>query len=129
MNQTLKHQGSYKTVARLFSQMKEQRIRLGIVAVSIVIYIGLSIYNPMYSALVIDHLWQSIQAAWNNGTPFSITWTNMRRELTQLSIQYLFAWIFYYLQSYLMANVAESLNLELRNQIARKLNRLPLRFF
>ena len=28
-----------------------------------------------------------------------------------------------------MANVAESLNLELRNQIARKLNRLPLRFF
>ena len=129
MNQTLKHQGSYKTVARLFSQMKEQRIRLGIVAVSIVIYIGLSIYNPMYSALVIDHLWQSIQAAWNNGTPFSITWTNMGRELTQLSIQYLFTWIFYYLQSYLMANVAESLNLELRNQIARKLNRLPLRFF
>lgn len=28
-----------------------------------------------------------------------------------------------------MANVAESLNLNLRNQIARKLNRLPLRFF
>ena len=28
-----------------------------------------------------------------------------------------------------MANVAENLNLELRNQIARKLNRLPLRFF
>ena len=28
-----------------------------------------------------------------------------------------------------MANVAESLNLELRNQIAQKLNRLPLRFF
>lgn len=28
-----------------------------------------------------------------------------------------------------MASVAESLNLELRNQIARKLNHLPLRFF
>lgn len=28
-----------------------------------------------------------------------------------------------------MANVAESLNLELRGEIARKLNRLPLRFF
>ncbi len=53
----------------------------------------------------------------------------MGRELTQLSIQYLFTWIFYYLQSYLMASVAESLNLELRNQIARKLNRLPLRFY
>lgn len=73
----------------------------------------------MYSALVIDHLWQSIQAAWNDGTPFSITWANMGRELTQLTVQYFFTWIFYYLQSYLMASVAESLNLELRNQIAR----------
>ena len=98
------------------------------VAVSIIIYVGLSIYTPMYSAQVIDHLWQSIQAAWKEGVPFAITWTNMGRELTQLSVQYFFTWIFYYLQSWLMANVAESLNLELRRQIARKLNRLPLRF-
>ena len=78
---------------------------------------------------MIDHLWQNIQAAWRDGTPFAITWTNMGRELFQLSVQYFFTWIFYYLQSYLMANVAEHLNLELRNQIAHKLNRLPLRFF
>ena len=129
MNQTTRNAGSRSTVVRLFSQLKGQRVRLTVVAVSIVIYIALSIYNPMYSALVIDHLWQSIQAAWRDGTPFAITWTNMGRELIQLSAQYFFTWIFYYLQSYLMANVAESLNLELRNQIARKLNRLPLRFF
>ncbi len=129
MNQTIKKQNSQGTITRLFSQIKGQHVRLTVVAVSIVIYIGLSIYNPMYSALVIDHLWQSIQAAWNDGTPFSITWTNMGRELTQLTVQYFFTWIFYYLQSYLMANVAENLNLELRTQIAHKLNRLPLRFF
>lgn len=129
MSQAMKHQNGQSTVARLFSQLKGQRIRLAVVAVSILIYVGLSIYTPMFSAVVIDHLWQSIQAAWNDGVPFSITWTNMGQELTQLSIQYFFTWIFYYLQSYLMANVAESLNLELRNQIARKLNRLPLRFF
>ena len=126
MNQTRKKQS---TVVRLFSQLKGQRIRLTVVAVSIIIYIGLSIYNPMYSALVIDHLWQSIQAAWSEGIPFAVTWTNMGRELTQLTVQYFFTWIFYYLQSYLMANVAENLNLELRNQIAGKLNRLPLRLF
>ena len=126
MNQTRKKQS---TVVRLFSQLKGQRLRLTVVAVSIIIYIGLSIYNPMYSALVIDHLWQSIQAAWSEGVPFAVTWTNMGRELTQLTVQYFFTWIFYYLQSYLMANVAENLNLELRNQIAGKLNRLPLRFF
>ena len=129
MNQTRYSQKQKSTVVRLFSQLKGQKGRLTIVAVSIVIYIGLSIWNPMFSARVIDHLWQSIQAAWRNGTPFSVTWTNMGPELVQLSVQYALTWIFYYLQSYLMASVAESLNLELRSQIARKLNRLPLRFF
>lgn len=33
------------------------------------------------------------------------------------------------MQSYLMASVAESLNLDLRNEIAVKLNKLPLKFF
>ena len=129
MNQTLKKRKPQSTIVRLFSHLKGQRIRLSVVAVSIVIYVGLSIYTPMYSALVIDHLWQSVQAAWSNGTPFAITWTNMGQELTRLSVQYFFTWIFYYLQSWLMANVAESLNLELRRKIAHKPNRLPLRFF
>ena len=126
MSQTVKKQN---TVIHLFRQLKGQRVRLTVVGVSIVIYVALSIYNPMFSALVIDHLWQSIQLAWNEGIPFAITWTNMGAELVQLSVQYFLTWIFYYLQSYLMANVAENLNLELRSQIARKLNRLPLRFF
>ena len=129
MSRTRYNQKQQSTVVRLFSQLKGQKVRLTVVAVSIVIYIGLSIWNPMFSAQVIDHLWQSIQAAWKDGTPFSITWTNMGPELVQLSVQYALTWIFYYLQSYLMASVAESLNLELRCQIARKLNRLPLRFF
>lgn len=117
------------TVLRLARQLKGQWVRLTVVAVSIVIYVALSIYNPMYSALVVDNLWQSIQAAWNGGYSFSITRDNMGWELTLLAVLYFFTWIFYYLQSYLMASVAESLNLNLRRQIAQKLNRLPLRFF
>lgn len=117
------------TVIRLFSNLREQRVRLTVVAVSIIIYVALSIWNPMYSAIVIDHLWNSIQSSWQNGTAFTITWDNMGRELVQLSVQYLFTWLFYYLQSYLMANVAESLVLNLRKQVSAKLNRLPLRFF
>ena len=121
-------QDTRSTVVRLFSQLHGQRVRLTVVALSIVIYVALSIWNPMYSAIVIDHLWQSVQAAWNAGTPFSVTAT-MGRELIQLTVQYLFTWLFYYLQSWLMASVAESLTLELRSQVARKLTRLPLRFF
>ena len=121
-------QNTKSTVVRLCGHLHGQRVRLTVVALSIVIYVALSIWNPMYSAIVIDHLWQSVQAAWHAGTPFSVTGT-MGRELVQLTVQYLFTWLFYYLQSYLMANVAESLVLEQRSQISRKLNRLPLRFF
>ena len=102
---------AWDTAKRLCRQLKGQRVRLGIVGISIIIYIGLSIWNPMYSAIVIDHLWQSIQAAISKGTPFSITWENMGAELTQLSVQYFLTWIFYYLQSFLMASVAENLTL------------------
>ena len=116
------------TVTRLFGYLHGQRVRLTVVCISIVIYVALSIWNPMYSAIVIDHLWQSVQAAWQAGTPFSVTGA-MGRELVQLTLQYLCTWLFYYLQSYLMANVAESLVLALRSQIAQKLHRLPLRFF
>ena len=60
MKQTKKQ----NTVLRLFSYLHDQRIRLTVVVVSILIYVGLSIWNPMYSAVVIDHLWIRIQAAW-----------------------------------------------------------------
>ena len=53
----------------------------------------------------------------------------MGRELFWLAVQYFLMWLFYFLQSYLMANVADMLVMGLRRQVAAKLNRLPLRFF
>lgn len=124
-----KAQNVWKTTARLAGRLHGQRVRLTVVGISIIIYVGLSIWNPVYSAKVIDQLWTNIQAAWKSGTPFSITWGHMGRELFQLTVQYFFTWIFYYLQSYLMANVAETLTCTQRTEISCKLNRLPLRFF
>ena len=119
---------SQSTAVRLLGHLRGQRARLTVVAVSIVAYVALSIWNPMYSAVVIDHLWQQVQAAWQTGQPFSLTGP-LGWELLRLTGQYLLSWVFYYLQAYLMASVAESLVLSLRTQVARKLNRLPLRFF
>lgn len=117
------------TALRLFKEFRGQRVRLTVICMSIVIYVGLSIWLPMYSAIVIDHLWQSIKNGWKSGTVFLITWNNMGFELFWLAIQYFFMWLFYFLQSYLMANVADTLVMDLRRQVAAKLNRLPLRFF
>ncbi len=117
------------TAVRLFMQFQGQRVRLTIICISIIFYVGLTIWTPMYSALVIDHLWQSIKAGWDSNIPFRITWNNMGQELMWLAIQYFFMWLFYFMQSYLMANVADTLVMNLRKQVAVKLNRLPLRFF
>lgn len=122
-------QNTKDTILRLFHQLKNQRIRLTIVGISICIYIILSIWTPFRSAVVIDKLWQSIKAAKAQEIVFSITWDNVGKDLTILSIQYLFTWFFYYIQSFLMASVADTLTLSLRRQIAVKLNLLPFRFF
>lgn len=117
------------TALRLFRQFRGQRLRLTIICISIIFYVGLTIWTPMYSAIVIDHLWQSIKSGWDNNIAFQITWDNMGQELLLLALQYFFTWLFYFLQSYLMANVADTLVMDLRKQVAEKLNHLPLRFF
>lgn len=40
MNRTMKKQNNRSTVARLFSQLKGQRIRLTVVAFSILVYVA-----------------------------------------------------------------------------------------
>ena len=117
------------TVKRLASQLAGQRVRLGIVGASIVIYTVLTVYAPIKSAVVIDLLWEAVQPSLATGAPFVLEATPLFGELVQLAVIYLATWLFYYLQSCLMASVAETLVLSLRNQVAAKLNRLPLRFF
>ena len=51
-----KAQNVWKTTARLAGRLHGQRVRLTVVGISIIIYVGLSIWNPVYSAKVIDLL-------------------------------------------------------------------------
>ena len=118
-----------KTVLRLCSYLKPQSLRLSIVGISIILYTILSIYAPFKSAQVIDAILQNVTSSQNANTTFTIQWQTLGKSLLSLSILYLFTWLFYYLQSFLMASVADKLTLTLRKQIASKLNVLPLRFF
>lgn len=118
-----------KTARRLFGQLKNQRIRLTLVAVCIVFYVILNVYTPYYSAIVIDHLMSAIRTAIENGTGFHLEWASLGKEMLLLSVMYLLLAAFYHCQGYLMASVAERLILTLRQSISHKLNKLPLRFF
>lgn len=120
-----------QTAWRLFSQLANQRVRLAIVGVSILLYTVFHIGAPMYSAIVVDAIWDAVRLSWSNGTAFAMNWHSggLGRHVATLAILYLGEWGFYYLQVYLMASVAENLNLTLRSQVSAKIQRLPLRFF
>ena len=49
------------TVRRLWKAMGRQRLRLVIVAVSVIFYTVLSVAAPVYSAGIVDLLWREIR--------------------------------------------------------------------
>ena len=117
------------TVRRLWKAMGRQRIRLIIVAVSVVFYTVLSVAAPVYSAGIVDLLWREICSAITDGTAFRVTWEHGFFNDTATTEIYTATGILYTFQSFVMASFAERLSLELRTQISRKLDRLPLSFF
>ncbi|HJA66626.1 multidrug ABC transporter ATP-binding protein [Lachnoclostridium sp. An169] len=118
-----------KTVARLWNTMGRQRIRLIIVFISVIFYTILSVAAPVYSAGIVDLLWREIREAVSGESPFQVTWEHGGREILILFAIYTATGIFYTFQSFLMASFAERLSLELRTQISRKLDRLPLSYY
>lgn len=119
----------WQTLKRMWRSVAEQHKRLAVVLVSVVLYTSLSIIAPLYSAHIIDLLWNNIKETITTGAAFQVTWTTGGRDIVFLLLIYLAAALFYTLQSLLMASFAEKLSLRLRTEISQKLNRLPLSFF
>lgn len=117
------------TAKRLWGQLKNQKLRLTAVFICIVIYVILTVFTPYYSAGIIDNLFENIKLAQINGTPFHMPWDTLGKGMLSICIMYALTGIFYFLQGYLMADVAENLILTLRRQVSNKLNKLPLSFF
>ncbi|MDO4265009.1 MAG: ABC transporter ATP-binding protein [Eubacteriales bacterium] len=120
---------AWPTVKRLWTSVNDQHRRLAIVLVSVILYTLLSIAAPLYSAQIVDLLWNKIREAFSGGQFFHITWADGGRDIWFLLLIYLATAFFYTLQSYLMASFAEKLSLRLRTDISKKLNRLPLAYF
>lgn len=117
------------TLKRLVLSIKDEYRRLLIVIVSIIFYTALSIIAPLYSAKIIDLLWNSIQIAIQDGTKFSITWEQGGADICILLAIYIATTILYVLQKFMMTSFSERLSLKLRKQISNKLNVLPLSYF
>ena len=118
-----------KTARRLFGQLKNQKIRLIIVILSVIITTALNIITPYYSADVMDSLVAAVKTVIEQGSRFTILWEPLGRQLVVITVMYAAMTGFYFFQSFLMASVAEKLILTLREQISGKIHKLPLKFF
>ncbi|MEY8437562.1 ABC transporter ATP-binding protein [Atopobiaceae bacterium 24-176] len=119
----------FSVAARLFGQLGPQRPRLMAVIVLRVLYLVTFIWGPFQSAIAVNDLWAAVQPALAGEGPFTIVWDPLGESLALLTLLYVLQVILYWASVQLMASVAETLNLQLRESIAAKLNRLPLRFF
>lgn len=118
-----------KTLKRLWQSSKKQHGRLYLVFASVVFYTLFSMISPLYSAYLVDFIWNGVKEAFESGQTFHFTWQNGGVQLLTMFMFYFMAWLFYTLQNFLMAGFAEKLNLSLREQISVKLCRLPLSYF
>ena len=117
------------TARRLWEAAAGMRWRLVVAALSAVGNVVFSLAAPAYSAYLLDLLWGRIQAMFERGEGFVVTMETGGREIVIYLVIWTIAWVFYTVQAMVMSSFAERLNLSLRNRIAAKLERLPLRYY
>ena len=117
------------TARRLWRAAGRERWRLAVATVSSVFYVVFSLAAPAYSAGLVDLLWSNIQAAEAAGETYVVTLSNGGMQILAFLGLWTLAWVFYSIQTLVMASFAERLNLNLRQQISSKIARLPLSYF
>ena len=124
-----KAKDSKKTAFRLMKRLAQQKWKLLVVLVGIVISSALMLLTPKVMGAAIDQLWGGIKAAADTGGKFAVNFETMGVILFVLLCLYLLDSLFSYIQQNTMASVSQTLSLRLRKEISEKLNRLPLRYF
>lgn len=127
--EALETKNTRKTVLRFLQSVGRQRMRLIIVLLSVAVYSAANIFAPLYSASVVDLIWNRIKELRAAGEAFHITWEYGGEQILLLLLIYLASGAFYILQNFLMSSFAERLSYQLRSEVAEKLHRLPLSFY
>ena len=117
------------TAMRIWNAAAGQRWRLVLMSVFAVTYVTLQLGAVSYSAGLIDLLWGNIQECFARGESYIVAFENGGTEILTFFGLWTLSWAFYTVNSFIMASFAERLNLRLREQIAAKLERLPLAYF
>ena len=117
------------TALRLFKKLMEQKGKLLVIVISIVVSSLFNILSPKVMGIAINDIYDGIKNALVNGQRFQVNLETMGAVLMGLLGLYLLSSLFSYIQQNTMASVSQTLTLTLRREISAKLNRLPLCYF
>ncbi|MEG0075565.1 MAG: ABC transporter ATP-binding protein [Eubacterium sp.] len=118
-----------KAAKRLFSQLMQQKWKLIIVLISVILTCAATLTAPLVIGDAINLIFNGLKESATTGIAFQINLKTMGHILIVLLGLYAFGSIFSYLQQYIMASVSQVLTLNLRKKLSAKLSRLPLRYY
>lgn len=118
-----------RTTKRLLKYMSKQKFKILTIFIAVLISSALTVLAPMIMGKAIDQLFNGIKTAVQTGTKFSVNFSTMGGIISVLLSLYLLSSVFIYIQQYIMAGVAQSLVLSMREDLSDKLNKLPLKYY
>ncbi|GIO33044.1 ABC transporter [Paenibacillus albilobatus] len=117
------------TLRRLLGYLRPRRVTLAFIFLMAILSTVFSIVSPKILGKATTKLFEGIVAKMQGVPGASIDFGYITQILLMLVGLYLFSAVFSYFQQYFMAGVAQKVVYDMREQINRKLSRLPLKYF
>ncbi|BFH65676.1 ABC transporter ATP-binding protein [Paenibacillus azoreducens] len=117
------------SLKRLLGYLRPRRVTLAVIFLMAILSTVFSILSPKILGEATTKLFEGIMAIKQDVPGAAIDFDYITQILLKLIGLYLFSAVFSYFQQYLMAGVAQRVVYDMREQINRKLSRLPLKYF
>lgn len=114
--------GNFKTFQRLFSYLKEHRLKLLFVILSAIISTGFMVLAPFLIGKVTTTLFASV-------TDDVFYWNTILSPLVSLVALYFISQLFTFLQGFIMSKITAKVMQTLRREIDEKMHRIKLNYY
>ena len=114
--------GNFKTFQRLFSYLKEHRLKLLFVILSAIISTGFMVLAPFLIGKVTTTLFASV-------TDGVFYWNTILSLLVSLVALYFISQLFTFLQGFIMSKITAKVMQTLRREIYKKMHRIKLNYY
>lgn len=122
-------QNTKETIKRLISHLAPQKKKLMLVGASVLLSSGIYAVMPLMVGAAIDNLVSAIRSFDGSISILSMVTSALAIPVLLLILASLGSSLLSYMQQYIIASIGENLTLSLRQDISRKINKLPLSYF